>query len=162
MIEIRAGFKPLDYSKLSDEGSDGESTEEYTPEVEQPPKLDSKKFPSAEHIAAQKRQHHNKHDKPKHALANSSSPEDSNASADTQPIKPTKARKGSLSITTVALQKRVRKKTLNVLLVTMYHTVKRNAIVITKPRMGHLNARCAEIVSTPQVDNIGISILISA
>ena len=110
MIEIRAGFKPLDYSKLSDEGSDGESTEEYTPEVEQPPKLDSKKFPSAEHIAAQKRQHHNKHDKPKHAVANSSSPEDSNASADTQPIKPTKARKGSLSITTVALQKRVRKR----------------------------------------------------
>ena len=89
------------------EETDGESTDEYTPNsAKTVTKLDSKKMPSASRIAAQKRKHDTlkPHSRPPKSL-------ESAAKKETQePPKPnpTNQRKGNLHIKTVTLPKRIK------------------------------------------------------
>ena len=89
------------------EETDGESTDEYTPNsAKTVTKLDSKKMPSASRIAAQKR----KHDTPKPHSRPPKSMESAAKKETQEPPKPnpTKQRKGNLSIKTVTLPKRIK------------------------------------------------------
>ena len=72
----------LNYSEPEIEVSDGNSTDEYTPQLEKPQnKLDNKKRPSAARLAAQKR----RRDKPKPPPKPQTSPENT---VDPASIKP--------------------------------------------------------------------------
>ena len=91
------------------EETDGESTDEYTPNsAKTVTKLDSKKRPSASRIAAQKR----KHDTPKPDSQPPKSLESAAKKETQEPSKPkpnpTSQRKGNLCIKTVTLPKRIK------------------------------------------------------
>ena len=92
----------MDYSKLGTVDTEGESDDEYTPDLEEfQLKLDNKKSPSAARMAAQKR----KHDKPKPHSRPPSSLENDTIKETTDSSKSPKQRKENLNIKTVALPK---------------------------------------------------------
>ena len=95
----------LNYSEPEIEVSDGNSTDEYTPQLEKTQnKLDNKKGPSAARLAAQKR----RRDKPKPPPKPQTSPVNTVDPVSIKPPSSPKKRKGSLNIKTVTLPKRIK------------------------------------------------------